>query len=112
MVTWTSILPEALPNEFDPNLHCSVCDKAYKSTITYRNHLRGVYNMDLTYLKPKANLNIDPDINNSNNYCNSCNWTYSSAKQYLFHLQKVHNIAPKQAPDLNISPDIDDPDFY
>lgn len=50
----------ALPDEFDPNFHCSVCNKVLGNQKYYREHLKTTRKMILTPLRPKRSLEIAP----------------------------------------------------
>lgn len=110
------MLPRHLLDEFDPNNHCCVCNKAYKTANEYRKHLRKIHNMDLTPLKPRPNFSIAPNPNNASNHCDSCNWTLSPKPHYRRHLITVHKLVLpelKRSPlNPDILPDIHDPNFY
>lgn len=104
--------PKGIPDEFDPNGYCSVCDHKFKRKANYRQYLREIHKMSLTPLKPTKDLDITPAIDNSTKYCNSCNWTYESKRKYHCHLRKAHGISCRENLNPNISPDIDDRNFY
>lgn len=107
----------APPDEFDPNFNSSVCNKAFGRIKYYRAHLKNVYRMILTRLKRIPDLNIAPNVNNSNNQCDSCNWTYTSKSNYHQHLIEVHKmiippILRRTTPNPSVLPDTDDPNNY
>lgn len=60
-------IKQVLPDEFDPNLNCSVCNKVFGKPKSYRRHLKDIHKMQVTRLKPTPDLNISPNPNNSNN---------------------------------------------
>lgn len=82
-----------LPDEFDSDAYCSVCERSYKTKLHYRKYLRHFHKMDLTPTnRSNPNLNVSPNPSNANNYCDSCNWTFSDKEAYMYHLQAVHKM--------------------
>lgn len=116
IITRSSIPTGALPDEFDPNGFCCACNKAFKTTHNYLQHLKAIHNMKLTPLKKLTpNPNITPDPYNKNHHCDSCGLNGSN---FMFHLKQKHKMnAPdlrgqRATPNPNISPDINDPNLY
>lgn len=89
--------PGALPNEFDPNNQCALCNTTYKKRKLYRRHLKTIHKMELTVCRPTPYPKITPNPNNARNHCGSCNWTYSLRNNYRFHLKEVHRMLTKAA---------------
>jgi hypothetical protein len=114
--------PDALPDEFNQENYCRLCNRTYPNKKQYRVHLKKVHKMTLTFptqRQRQINTDIPPDPNNPNFNCDSCSFTYSCKSAYLRHLKGAHKMsfAPQRLPriksfDLNIIPDHNDPNFY
>jgi transposase-like protein len=67
----------------------------------------------------KAQPNISPIVDDPNNNCRSCSSQFSSKQWYRAHLitvhkmklEPMHNSKPKPKTQLNITPDVHDPDY-
>lgn len=95
-----------IPNEFDPNNHCQVCSRAFKTTGNYRPHLQNVHKMHLAPSKPSPNaVDVTPALIDEQNNCSSCKLSLTSKEYLCFHLQIVHRMVISEMPDIN------DPNF-
>lgn len=80
------------PDFYDPNFHCSSCDRNYKSRKGYRSHLRTVHSLVL-HSKPSRNLTkLKPNVSDPNFYCCTCQREYQTKAKYTQHLRSVHKI--------------------
>lgn len=82
-----SKIPAELPNKFDPNNCCYVCNKYYKFKDIYRNHLKQFHKITVAPPRRRAttrkrDLSILPDPANPNFHCRSCNFSCASRDDY------------------------------
>jgi hypothetical protein len=111
-----------LPDTDDPNFYCKVCKKTYNDKTAYRSHIRRVHEIKFyTQRKlPKYDpLMAEVDINDSKNkYCVICKLTFKEQGRYTAHMKSYNNrrfMAPTRGRsriDLDVTPDIDDPNNY
>lgn len=112
MDTDRSTSPKVLPDQFDPNGCCCICNKVSQKRKYYRIHLKSAHKMKLTPLIPKPDFSITPDPNNSSNHCDSYNRTFDTITAYRRHLKNVHKIIIRRWDKVDILPDVDDTNFY
>jgi uncharacterized C2H2 Zn-finger protein len=83
------IRPYVLPEEFDPNNYCSVCEKKFQDQNKYKKHLNLIHAMSL--IEPKiVRPDLTPNKLDPNNYCCACEVTFQSKKSYQQHLIGMH----------------------
>lgn len=97
------------PDIYDPNHHCSVCNRNYSSRQTYRNHLQYMHYMSV----PRKRRTIHKKSSSKSSslsslYCNACRRLYASKPNYMQHLKRQQHIM--QQAQLEKIPH--DPKFY
>lgn len=80
------------PDFYDPNFHCSACDRNYKSKNSYRSHLRTVHALILHPKQPRSLTKLKPNVSDPNFYCCACQRKYQTKYKYIHHLKSFHNI--------------------
>lgn len=88
----TTINPADLPDEFDPDFFCRVCDRKYVTVSAFRIHIRRVHNIRLQYdtTKPIRHPDITPDLEDPTLYCGACERQFLNGKTYIIHLKYIH----------------------
>ncbi|KAG1132585.1 hypothetical protein G6F42_002203 [Rhizopus arrhizus] len=118
------------PDIHDPNFHCKSCNIDYNSRRKYRHHLKYVHFMALKTISPHQipQSSIVPDPDDPNLYCRACDSKYSCKSNYKQHCRYAHGMTSvkiattgansdvdwrlNQQKSKDITPDINDPNFY
>ncbi|KAG1123516.1 hypothetical protein G6F42_010478 [Rhizopus arrhizus] len=96
---------------------CEICKErmsSLKSVLEHRRSIHKIKQMGRTVVK---NIEMEPDIHNTNFYCQSCEIAFDSKALYRPHLRRIHYMTLKpmskwKTPQGSILPDPDDPNLY
>ena len=81
--------PDAVIDIHNPDFYCAKCDKYYKKSNLFRNHLRRVHSMGKAFVNPNAKIDTQsPDF-----YCKKCDKYFSSKDSFDYHLMYVHKLS-------------------